>query len=210
MEKKFKKYIMLIFVFIILIILVLFFISKSQIKIDNIGGTQSAIKNYESEVSKYAKKYNLPKSYLMAVIMLECSGRKYIKPRFEHHIFAKLKKLRDGKISKFEDLTSDDLKNYTDKELKKLSKSYGPFQIMGYKSIKMGIDVDKLDGKSGIKYGIIWINNEYGDKLRHGRFQDAFHLHNTGKLYPKSGKSQTYDPKYVENGMYYLRFFSNL
>ncbi|MBN2893752.1 MAG: hypothetical protein JXL97_17920 [Bacteroidales bacterium] len=174
------------------------------------SGTEVAIVNYKAEVEKYASNYDLPSSYLMALIMLECSGKKNIKPRYEHHIFLKLQKFRDGKIDKFEDLTVDDVKDLSDKDLKEMAKSYGPFQIMGYKSIKLGVKVEDLQDKNAIAIGVKWINNEYGNLLREGRFKDAFHMHNTGKKFPQSGKSETYDPKYVDNGLYYIRYFSNL
>ncbi len=174
------------------------------------GGTENAIENYKSDVDKYAKKYNLPPSYLMALIMLECSGRKNVKPRFEKHVYIKLQKLRNGEIKKFEDLVQTDVKNLSNSALKELSKSYGPFQIMGYKSIKMGIDVTDLKGRKSVAYGAKWINDEYGNYLRKKRYKDAFHLHNTGQTYPKNGKPRTHDPKYVENGLYYLKYFDDL
>ena len=176
----------------------------------NNAGTDAAIVNYKKDVDKFAKIYHLPSSYLMALIMLESSGRKNIKPRYEKHVYLKLQKFRDGKITKFEDLSRDDVKNLSDNELKKLAKSYGPFQIMGYKAIKLGVDVSELEGKNAIAVGVKWINNEYGNLLRNGQFKDAFHIHNTGRSFPQSGKSETYDPEYVENGLYYIRYFSNL
>lgn len=174
------------------------------------GGTDVAIANYKSEVDKYAKKYELPSSYLMALIMLESSGKKEIIPRYEHHVYTKLQKFRDGKIDRFENLTHEEVKKLSDKELRELAKSYGPFQIMGYKSIKLGIDVKELYGKNAIAIGVKWINDEYGELLREGRFKDSFHIHNTGKSFPQSGKSETYDPKYVDNGLYYIRYFSKI
>ncbi len=176
----------------------------------NRGGVDAAMTNYYPDVKKYADEYNLPTSYLMALIMLESSGKNHIKPRFEPNVYDKLKKLRDGKIKRFEDLTQKDVAGLSNMQLRALSKSYGPFQIMGYKSIRLGVDVSDLDGNDAIKYGVMWINKEYGDVLRNGRFMDAFHKHNTGHDYPQSGKPETHNPDYVKNGMDYMRYFSKL
>lgn len=212
MKKKTHK-IFYFFLATFAFVLLLFFLFKGSIidlNVDKYTGTEAAINNYKSDVDKYAEEYKLPASYLMSLIMLECSGAKIIKPRFEQHVYLKLKKFRDGKIDKFEDLSPSDLKGMSDSDLKKLAKSYGPFQIMGYKTIKLGCTIDDLSGKDAIKYGVKWINKEYGDVVREGRFLDAFHLHNTGKVFPQSGKSETYDPEYVEKGIYYIRYFSSL
>ncbi len=212
MEKNSLRKILIPVFFAVIALIFILIIPGNTIKsgFKDTGGTQAVIENYRDEVEKYAKKYEIPSSYLMSLIMLECSGKKVIEPRYENHIFVKLQKFRDGKIDKFEDLSKDDIKNLSDKELKKLAKSYGPYQIMGYKSIKLGVTVDDLQGKNAIAIGTYWINKEYGDVLREGRFKDAFHLHNTGKEFPQSGESQTFDPQYVENGLYYIRYFSKL
>lgn len=191
----------------ILFIIILFSISCVD---SSTGGKQYTIINYKKDVDFYAKKYNLPASYLLALITLESSGKKKIKPRFEKHVYTQLKALRDGKIKRFEDLTAKDLKGLSNKDLKKLAKSYGPFQIMGYKTIKMNIKVEDLEGDSAIKYGVEWINKEYGDILRAGNFKDAFHMHNTGHAFPADGKSKTHNPRYVEQGLEYMRYFSQL
>ena len=46
--------------------------------------------NYGKEVDIIAKEFDLPTHYLKALIILECSGRKKIKPRFEKHVYKKL------------------------------------------------------------------------------------------------------------------------
>ncbi len=207
MKRKFKN----IFLFIIVSSVIVFSVRHIYDKTRGMqGGTDMVIINYKKDIDKFSKKYDIPALYLMSLIMLECSGRKHIKPRYEHNVYIRLKKFKSGKINKFENLTIEDVKNLSNKELKKLSKSYGPFQIMGYKSIKLGVKVKDLYGDDAIAVGVKWINNEYGDILRDGKFKDAFHIHNTGRAFPKSGKSETYDPKYVDNGIRYMRYFSNL
>ena len=205
---KLKNKLIFITLLLILVFSLIFFIKISSFEFNNEAGTDAAIVNYQEEVEHYADMYNLPSSYLMALIMLECSGRKYIKPRYEKYVFYKLRKFRNKEITKFEDLEYSEVEYLSDNDLKTLSKSYGPFQIMGYKSIKLGVQISDLEGQNAIEIGVKWINKEYGNMLREGRFKDAFHTHNTGKIYPKSGQSETYDPKYVENGLYYIRYFS--
>jgi hypothetical protein len=208
-KKNKKSKIWILIIIVITLALAYYITKKSDTNVFiNEGGIEVAINNYKKDVDFYAKKNDLPSSYFMALIMLECSGKKNITPRYENHIYKKLKDFKNGKISKFENITQKEIKKYDDAELKVLAKSYGPFQIMGYKTIKMGVTVDDLQGEDAIRIGIEWINKEYGNLLRDGRFKDAFHTHNTGKLFPKSGIPTTYDPKYVENGLYYLKYFS--
>lgn len=171
---------------------------------------QLAIDNYANEVKIFAKKYDIPASYLMALIMLESSGRKPAPIRFEKGVFEQLSNLQKMNISNFEDLKPLDLKNYSKHQIKELSKSYGPFQIMGYKTIKLGIDIDDLHNKNAIKYGVYWINKDYGFLIKQGRFSDAFHFHNTGKIIPDDGKHLTHDPNYVRRGLEYMKYFSKI
>ncbi len=171
------------------------------------SGVKAAWRNYGDEVMKCSKKYGLPPEYFLAVIMLESSGHKHPRPRFERYIYRRLKAVKDGKLKQFENITQKDLRFVSNRELKKLASSWGPFQIMGYKSLKMKIPVEKLSGKNAICYGMKWINEDYGWLLRSHRYKDAFHFHNTGNLYPKDGKAQTHTPNYVERGLYYMQIF---
>ncbi len=172
------------------------------------GGYEAVIKNYKDEVDFYAKQFRLPSSYLLSLIMLECSGKKPAKPRFEERIYQTLKKLQKGEIKSFEGLKPADLKGMSDKKLKELATSWGPFQIMGYKSLQMKIPVEYLRGKNAVYWGIKWINDDYGDLVRQGKYKDAFHWHNTGKTFPEDGKSRTYDQTYVDRGLAYMKYFS--
>jgi len=174
------------------------------------SGIQATIYYYSHDVEKLSTKYNLPYSYLMALIMLETSGEYLPKSRFEKHVYHKLKSLRDGKLSKYEDITQQDIQNLDNKTLKELATSWGPFQIMGYKSIKMNIPVNELYGDKALEYGVQWINKEYGYLLRQGRFADAFHYHNTGHIIPKNGKKFTTDPYYVDKGLKLMKTFKQL
>jgi hypothetical protein len=171
---------------------------------------QLAIDNYANDVKIFAKKYNIPASYLMALIMLETSGRKPAPVRFEKGVFEQLLNLQKKSITNFEDLKPSDLKNLTKHKIKELSYSYGPFQIMGYKTIKLGINIDDLHNKNAIRNGVYWIDKDYGFLLKQGRFADAFHFHNTGKIVPEDGKYLTHDPNYVSRGLEYMKYFSKI
>jgi hypothetical protein len=73
---------------------------------------------------------------------------------------------------------------------------------MGYKCIDLGVKIEDLRGDDAIKWGVKWINNEYGTLIRRKQFENAFRKHNTGK---KDGI--TYDPNYVANGLDYMQRF---
>ncbi len=56
-------------------------------------------------------------------------------------------------------------------------------------------------------YAVKWIKLTYGQSLKEKNYRDAFHIHNTGRKYPKFGGAQTHDPNYVENGLRFKRIF---
>lgn len=174
------------------------------------AGIDAAIKNYKDDVDKYAEEFDLPSAYLMAVIILESSGRKNVKPRFEQKIYQKLKDLKNKKIDKFENLTYETVKNAKNDALRNLASSWGPFQLMGYKCTFLDIKLKEMRGDDAIYYGCKWIDATYGDYLREGKFKDAFHIHNTGKEYPANGKVTTHDPEYVNKGLHYMEYFEKL
>lgn len=157
---------------------------------------QKIQENYSEEVSKYAKEYHLSEAYLKALIAIECSGNNPADNRFEENIYKKLKEVRDGKRKKYEFITKSQLRECSDDALKNLANSWGPFQIMGYKCIQLGIKISDLRGPNAVKWGVKWINHEYGNLIRNKEYEHAFRFHNTGKI---NGK--TFDPNYVENGL---------
>ena len=163
--------------------------------------------NYGSEVEKAAEKYGLPASYLKALIVLECSGKKPVKPRYERHIFKRLKKVRDQKGRTYETITHEMIADASDEALKNLAKSWGPFQLMGYKCLHLDVKVKDLRGDDALDWGAKWIQLEYGHLLKKKRYRDAFHYHNAGKIYPQNGIPTTHDPKYVDNGLKHMAYF---
>lgn len=179
----------------ILILFCSFFISCQE------WSRQQVEKNYGSEVEKYALQYQLPAPYLKALIVLESSGKKEIKPRFEKNVYKDLKEVQSGKKS-LEKIRANELKGCSDEALRNLASSWGPFQLMGYKCLQLGIQVQDLRGEDAVKWAIHWINLTYGDYLRQGNFEAAFRIHNTG-----SPTGRTHDTNYVKNGMKHMKMF---
>lgn len=165
-------------------------------------------KNYSEEMADIAKKYDLPYEYLMSLAVLECSGNKPAGNRFEKHVFNQLKKVRDGKQRKYENIHQEDLNGLDDEALKNLASSWGPFQLMGYKVIPLGLRISDIsDEEEAAYHGAAWIKKEYGHFLARKKWKDAFHYHNTGKRFPLSGRSATHDPYYVSDGIKYMKHF---
>ena len=172
------------------------------------AGKDAAETNYAREVRRAADKYDLEYSYLMSLLMLECGGRKPSGVRFEPHVFKRLKQVRDGKRAQYEHVTPRHLADASDEALKNLATSWGPFQLMGYKCILLGVKIQDIRGADGVDHGADWINRTYGAAMRQGRFRDCFHMHNAGTPYPASGLPQTHDPQYVPRGMAMMDQFS--
>ncbi|MBO4777896.1 MAG: hypothetical protein J5588_05315 [Bacteroidales bacterium] len=163
--------------------------------------------NYGKAIDSCAKIFNLNSRYIKSLACLECSGRTDRPNRFERHVYKRLKNVRDGKLTDYEGVTQKMLHDASDDALKNLATSWGPFQIMGYKCLHLNINVADLRGNDGVYWGVKWINMEYGHLLKKGRYRDAFHYHNTGRVYPANGKPTTYDPNYVSNGLEYMKYF---
>ncbi len=169
-----------------------------------------AINNYGSQIRDLAIKFNLNENYLMALIMLECSGKADVPSRFEKKIYQKLKEIKNGNRESLENITIKDLEFANDAALKNLASSWGPFQLMGYKCIHLDIQLKELRGENALFWGVHWINETYGDYIRKGKYEDAFHIHNTGSPAPKNKKYFTHNKDYVPNGLMYMQKFNEL
>ncbi len=167
-------------------------------------------KNYGRSVEQNANKFELPAAYIKALIVLECSGYKVIKPRFEKHVYNSLIKVRDGKQNNYYNLKQKKLKNLSDAAIKNLASSWGPFQLMGYQVFNLGIRVHDIRGENSIYWGIKWINNRYGTKLKNNHYRDCFHIHNAGYKLPGNNIPKTHAPDYIPNGMKYIKAFETL
>lgn len=171
-------------------------------------GYSAVLINYSDEVKDAANEFNLPYTYLMSLIQLECSGAKPTGYRYEPHVFNRLKDVRDGRRKNYENVTAQHLSDASDDALKNLATSWGPFQLMGYKCILLDVKIKDIRGNNGVYHGAEWINRTYGNRLRNGEYKNCFHLHNTGKTYPKSGIPTTHDPQYVPRGLAGIKRFS--
>jgi hypothetical protein len=164
--------------------------------------------NYGEEMHLIADELELPYSYLMSLAVLECSGEKPAGHRFEQHVYRELVKVKEGKRRKYESVRKEHLESLSDDELRELASSWGPFQLMGYKIIALGVSIDDIrDEEVAAMEGAKWIQLEYGRFLNKKKWKDAFHIHNTGKRFPLSGRSQTHDPYYVSDGLRYMKYF---
>ncbi len=163
--------------------------------------------NYGDEVLELAEDFDLSYEYLMALIVLETSGKKPSGSRFEQGVYNRLIKVKSGERRKYENVKQHHLEDASDEAVRNLATSWGPFQLMGYKCIGMEVNVADIRGEDGLYHGILWINDEYGRFIRKGDFDDAFHYHNTGRKYPVVGKPRTHDPRYVEKGLSYMEYF---
>lgn len=172
-----------------------------------VSSIENLKRNYEKEIDTLCQAMDLPAEFFKALVILESSAEKPSGTRFEPHIFEKLKAVRNGDIKNYGKFTEKQLQILTENTLKKMATSWGPIQILGYHCIPMGITLEQLTGEEAMRYAIQFADKSYGKYLRKRDFINAFHIHNTGKPMPKSGKPETYDPEYISKGMEYVSFF---
>lgn len=174
---------------------------------DRKSGIDKVAENYGPAIDSAASVFQLDARYLKALCMLECGGRKVFDQRFEPHVYRKLKAVKFNLLSNYEHVTPEMLKDANDEALRNLASSWGPFQLMGYKCLLLDIKVRDIRGDKAVFYGVKWIDMTYGDYLRASKFEDAFHIHNTGMPLPADGKPKTYDPAYIDHGLAYMKRF---
>lgn len=167
-----------------------------------------ALQNYGQQMKILAKEYDVSWTYLMALTVLECSGRNPCAHRFEGHVFDSLKEVQDQEKESYSNIFFTDLKGVDNAEIGHLATSWGPFQIMGYHSVHMETEVDNFHNELALETGVEWIDSTYGWRLRNESYEDAFHMHNTGIPFPSKGPATTHDPEYVYNGLWYMEYFS--
>ncbi len=189
-------------------IIILFFLSSTK-KPNLVEGFHQYLveKNYGKDIEKYAEKFNLPADYFKALANLECSGNNNNPNRFEPKVYEEILKVQQGKRKRYGYITRDMIDGASEQAIKNLATSWGPFQLLGYKCLQMGVYVHDIRGKHAVYWGMKWIKHEYGHLLDSNRYIDAFHYHNTGRVFPKDSVSLTFDPDYVKDGIKYMEQF---
>ncbi|OJJ23742.1 hypothetical protein BKI52_05170 [marine bacterium AO1-C] len=163
--------------------------------------------NYGAQVDQFAQEMGLPAAYFKALIVLECSGERPPKSRYERHVYKRLRNVKSGRRKRYGSITKKTLRKFSNQKLKELATSWGPLQIMGYQSLAMKIPVSRFQEEFSLYYSMQWAKNTYGSYLKKGKYADAFHIHNTGKPLPASGRPRTYDPNYIKKGLKYIKIF---
>ncbi|MFK7900854.1 MAG: hypothetical protein AB8B61_08865 [Cyclobacteriaceae bacterium] len=207
-------FIFLAIIGVVVVLLVNYIVSKRQLPAVMVKDIPAEVYRTEENYGKLADSLsavaNIPTSYIKALIALECSGRKTFSPRFESRVFTNLQKIRNGQLTNFGDITQYTIHDASDDALKNLASSWGPFQLMGYQCIELGVKVHDIRGSDALYWGIYWIKKRYGEYLRKRKFKDAFHIHNTGQPFPVFGNTFTHNPAYVNKGMLYVSCFELL
>ena len=175
---------------------------------ENMSTVDWAESNYSEEMKKLSEEYDIPYEYLMALVILECGGDRPAGHRYEPSIMKRLKRVKDGKVDRLENIYKHHLQNCDDGCLENLATSWGPFQLMGYKAIPLGVSISDLRHEDdAAEVGVRWIAQEYGHFLKKKKYKDAFHYHNTGQRFPLSGRPKTHSPYYVSDGLKYMKIF---
>jgi hypothetical protein len=185
-------------------------LSRYEQDSDNLYSTvvlNRTYRNYAEKVNEKALEYDLPVDYLLALIALECSGKRIVPHRYEPKVYESLKKVQNKEIESYDNVNYKKIKDLSDKELKELASSWGPFQLMGYKSFELKCKITDISGSKAIATGIRWIDITYGNLLRKKKYKDAFHIHNTGRKYPLIGPPRTFHKNYVPQGLKYMESF---
>lgn len=172
-------------------------------------GPEAVMANYGADIVKYSKEFDLPANFFAALCMLESEGRKPVPARFEKHVYSKLKLVQIGLKNNYEHVKAENIMNANDEALQNLASSWGPFQLMGYKCLLYDIKIKDLRGDDCVYWAIKWINETYGTYLKRKDYKSAFHIHNAGSPFPKNGKSKTYNPNYVNEGLQWMEYFKD-
>jgi len=184
-----------------------FVVFKLYVWNPNLSRVEKMRLNYEREIEDICREYELPSAYFKALTILESSGEKPAKTRYESHVYETLKNVKEGKRARYGRFTTQQMSLLTDNTLKKLATSWGPLQIMGYHCILMDITFEQLSGNHAMRFAIQWADQTYGNYLRARDFKNALHIHNTGQPLPASGVPTTYDPEYINKGMTLIQQF---
>lgn len=151
------------------------------------------------KIARAVKGTPVPQKYVAGLISVE-AGKKNGQivedaTRFEAHVFAKLKAVRDGSLLQYNKIRTTQLKDTSDGALRNLATSFGLVQVMGWWTFHLGCTVAQLrDPETHLTYAVkLMLLNSNGDFER-GEYEGEMRQWNSG-----SEKGKTHDPDYVFN-----------
>jgi hypothetical protein len=126
--------------------------------------------------------------------------------RFEPHVFAKLKQVREGTLTQYNKIRHRVLENADDDALKNLATSYQITQTMGWWAIHLGITVEELrNSDTHLKWAVQLLMLNAGRYIEDQEWANVLRIWNTGK---PTGK--THDSDYVYNATSVMNAYRNL
>lgn len=170
-------------------------------------------KQFGSEIAAASSVSGIPADFLAGFVGVECGKNKagdFVPgaTRFEPHVYRNLIALRDGIKARYQGLTRRHVAGKTDLEIRALSKSYGPTQIMGWHTLKNlpGFTIEDLNrpGRRFLAATELLKINSAAD-LKAKAWPRVLRTWNTGK---PDGK--TYHADYVPNALAVMAAYAAL
>lgn len=155
---------------------------------------QQILDRFQARIAKAVEGTPVPPEFLAGLIAVESNGRENAS-RYEAHVFAKLKQVRDGKLLQYNRIRRAQLAEASDDALKALATSHGSTQTMGYWAIHLNITVGDLrDPDKHLGYAVKLLDMNAGGYVHDSAWPSVLRIWNTGR---PNGK--THDPAYVSN-----------
>lgn len=158
--------------------------------------------NYNEQIEFATKGTEIPPEYLGALISLESHPPgNWNSIRFEPKIYEKLLRLKNNN-EPFANIPRHKVLSLNDEELKALSTSYGPTQIMGYHCLDLGCSIEDLKGPDHLLWSIAFIRKHYLRCIVQQNWEACFRIHNTGKP-----DGITHNKSYAEKGIKRMQYY---
>lgn len=157
---------------------------------------------WHAEIDRAVLGTDISAAYLAALISLESSppGNPHSK-RFEPRVYERLLELKHAGRA-WGGLKQNDLRRYSDAELKQLATSYGLTQIMGYHCLSLGCTIEELRGEYHLQWAAAYMQFHYGKVAKKRDWPACFRIHNTGRP-----DGSTHREDYVERGMVRMEYY---